>query len=165
MFIHTQHNCYPYGDPGCMHCRLSVYFIHICVWIWSRSISHHEDPVIRNHLSKTSGRPASATMSGNKLKTARVISVIAATAISLACGTNVVTLAILSLCNPLTALIVCVLGMGTSICRKVEALFNPEQFDCALSTLTSHQTCISSIAGHIRQLGHVCRRNPDRPTG
>ena len=72
-------------------------------------------------------------MSGNKLRTARVVSVIAATVISLACGTNVGMPTQFVFVYTLMLSIVCVLGMGARICREDEALLNPEQFDRGLS--------------------------------
>ena len=72
-------------------------------------------------------------MSGNKLRTARVVSVVAATVISLACGTNVDMPTHFVFVYTLTESIVCVLGMGARICREDEALLNSEQFDRGLS--------------------------------
>ena len=72
-------------------------------------------------------------MSGNKLRTARVVSVVAATVISLACGTNVDMPTQFVFVHTLIVAIVCVLSMGTRICREDEALLNSEQFDRELS--------------------------------
>ena len=64
--------------------------IHTRVWIRSSSLRRHEDSVTSINLpSKNLGRQIVTTMSGKRLKTARVLSVIAATVIALACGTNV----------------------------------------------------------------------------
>lgn len=72
-------------------------------------------------------------MSGNKLKTARVVSVVAATVISLACGTNVDMPTQFVPVHTLIVSIVCVLGMGARVRREDEALLNSEQFDRWLS--------------------------------
>ena len=58
-----------------------------------------------------------------------MVSVVAATVISLACGTNVDMPTHFVFLYTLIESIVCVLGMGARVCREDEALLNSKQFD------------------------------------
>lgn len=62
-------------------------------------------------------------MSERSLKAARIVSSIAATFMSLACGTNV-RIQIIAISIVMLTGIVCLFGMGTPIRREVEALLN-----------------------------------------
>lgn len=68
-------------------------------------------------------------MSDTKLKVARIISVVAATLISLACGTNVSHHIAVNF-KQLNLETVCILSMGPAICGKNEALGNRKQPNC-----------------------------------
>ena len=68
-------------------------------------------------------------MAERKLRTARIVSVIAATVISLACGTNVGASETFRHPHLLTKYIVCLFSLGSGLCGQVEALLDPEQFD------------------------------------
>ena len=62
-------------------------------------------------------------MSERSLKAARIVSSVAATFISLACGTNVRT-GIIAISMIMLTRLVCLFGMGTPIRREAEALLN-----------------------------------------
>lgn len=71
-------------------------------------------------------------MTERELRTARVVSVVAATAISLACGTNVRFYDAIQRLYLLIRCSVCLLCLGSSLRRQVEALLDPEQSDSTL---------------------------------
>lgn len=73
-------------------------------------------------------------MSEKQLHTARIVSSIAATAISLACGTNVCSL------NPCYAVLtraVCLFSMGTAIRGEAQALLNRTELDSMIPPATA----------------------------